>query len=104
MMPNSLPYAFECTPNIFGIEGPVMSASMMPVLYPFLVAARAESAVTMDFPTPPFPDTMPMTFFMELFSLRTALGMPPSLEGQSLPHVLQSCVQSSGACPPSCPP
>ena len=46
---------------------------MIPVLKPFLVAASAESAVTIDFPTPPLPETTPITFFTELYGLRTAL-------------------------------
>ena len=55
--------AFSWTPNIFGIEGPVTSASRMPTVLPALFAAIARSPVTRDLPTPPLPLTTPMTFF-----------------------------------------
>ena len=51
--------------------------------------------VTMDLPTPPFPLTMPMTFFTEQPSFSCSLGKPPSLEGQLSPQVSQLWVQFS---------
>ena len=49
-------------PNAFGIDGPVISASRIAVCFPMLFIFTAISAVTRDFPTPPFPLTTPITF------------------------------------------
>ncbi len=55
--------ALSWTPNIFGTEGPVTSASRMPTVFPLRFAAIARRPVTSDLPTPPLPLTTPMTFF-----------------------------------------
>ena len=62
----SVPVAFSVRPKVRGMEGPVISASKMAVRRPALLAAMAIRDVTMDLPTPPLPDTTPMTFFTEL--------------------------------------
>ena len=49
------------TPNAFGMEGPVTSASIMPTRFPALRNSEASRQVTEVFPTPPLPDTTPMT-------------------------------------------
>ena len=59
----SLPMAFCSRPKAFGMDGPVISASSMAVLYPILWVATASMDVTEDFPTPPLPDITPITFF-----------------------------------------
>lgn len=53
-------------PNAFGMDGPVISASRMAVLWPFAFIFTAIIAVTKDLPTPPFPLTTPITFLTEL--------------------------------------
>ena len=50
-------------PNILGIEGPKISASNKPTLYPCLAKATARLDDTVDFPTPPLPDEMAMICF-----------------------------------------
>ena len=45
--------------------GPVMSASRIAVLNPSLFTLQAKRLVTSDFPTPPLPETIPITFFTE---------------------------------------
>ena len=62
-IPASLPTALPCTPYIFGIDGPVISASRIPTEYPCCTIIRARDAVTIDLPTPPLPLTTPITFF-----------------------------------------
>ena len=56
-------FLFMESPKAFGIDGPVISASMIPTLYPFALIILARDAVTSDLPTPPFPLTTPITFF-----------------------------------------
>ena len=53
----------SATPKAMGIEGPVISASRMAVWWPLRFMLTASMEVTRDLPTPPFPLTMPMTFF-----------------------------------------
>ena len=57
-----VPFAVSWIPYIFGIEGPVMSASRMPTENPCSRMILARDAVTMDLPTPPFPLTTAITF------------------------------------------
>ena len=45
-------------PNSFAMSGPVISASRMPTLKPFICRARARLTVTVLFPTPPLPLAM----------------------------------------------
>ena len=47
--------------NIFGIDGPVTSASRMAVFSPARCAIVARRPVTRDLPTPPLPDTTAIT-------------------------------------------
>ena len=62
-VPASSQVAFSCTPKDFGIDGPVISASMIPTLNPCSLIIRARDAVTIDLPTPPFPLTTAITLF-----------------------------------------
>ena len=86
-MPASLPVAFSWMPKAVGIEGPVISASKMATLRPFLAIATARLAVTVLLPTPPFPLTTAMT----RFTLDMALaGTRISREEQSALQLEQS--------------
>ena len=60
-MESSVVMGLSFMPNILGIEGPVISASRIAVLLPFLRVATAIREVTRDLPTPPFPLTTPIT-------------------------------------------
>ena len=60
-MPLSFAWAAPFSPYIFGIDGPVISASRIPTLQPFFAIWFAREAVTKDLPTPPLPLTMPIT-------------------------------------------
>ena len=94
--PSALPTRFMERPNAFGIDGPVISPSKIAVLNPSLIEAAARSEVTIDLPTPPLPDTTPITFLTELPLLnftRKSSGLD-SLCAQLSPQLLQSCVQS----------
>ena len=75
-MPSSLAPAHSQTPNAFGTDGPVMSASRMAVRLPARCIAVASIAVTVLLPTPPLPETTAMTFFtLDLsFSLASRLS------------------------------
>ena len=55
---------FSLIPKALGIEGPVISASRIAVLKPFLWVDTAKSEVTRDLPTPPLPLTTPITFLI----------------------------------------
>jgi len=59
--------AGPCTPNIFGIDGPVISASKIPTLYPAFAIIDASEDVTKDLPTPPLPLTIPITCLIRAF-------------------------------------
>ncbi|MCY1310390.1 hypothetical protein D9M70_605720 [compost metagenome] len=48
---------------MIGIDGPEISASRIPTLAPAFLSAIARLAVTVDFPTPPFPEEMAIMFF-----------------------------------------
>jgi len=50
-------------PNILGIEGPKMSASMRPTDAPPLARATARLTARVDLPTPPLPEATAMMFF-----------------------------------------
>lgn len=58
------PFAFSWIPYIFGMDGPVISASMIPTENPCSLISLASDAVTIDFPTPPFPLTTAITWLM----------------------------------------
>ena len=66
--PISVALAFPCSPKALGIDGPVISASKTAVFLPAFCMAAAKSEVTIDFPTPPLPLTIPITFFTVLIS------------------------------------
>ena len=70
-MPSSVPCARPVTPKIFGMDGPVTSASRMAVEKPLRCIMTARDEVTIDLPTPPLPLTTAMTF---LISLRLLAG------------------------------
>jgi len=57
----SPPRAPSCTPNICGMEGPVMSASSTAALWPRRCISQASRLVTRLLPTPPLPLTTAMT-------------------------------------------
>ncbi len=63
-IPLPFPTAFCFTPKAFGIEGPVMSPSNIPTAYPFCLSATAIQLVMEDFPTPPFPLIIAITFLI----------------------------------------
>ena len=48
---------------ILGTDGPYTSASARPTLYPRRARATARFTDTVDFPTPPFPEAIPMICF-----------------------------------------
>lgn len=75
-MPSSLAPAHSHTPNAFGTEGPVISASKMAVRLPARCIAVASMAVTVLLPTPPLPETTAITFLtLDLsFSLASKLS------------------------------
>src|SRR5699024_9018936 len=93
-MPSSLPVAGPCTPNSFGIEGPVISASKMPAEWPIRRIATASMALVMLLPTPPLPETTPITFLIWLLACGGSCCGALRL-GQSAPQLLQSWVHSS---------
>ena len=68
---------FSLTPNMRGIEGPVMSPSRMPTLSPRRFNPTASSPATSDFPTPPLPDITAMTCLMPFCSAMPLTFMPP---------------------------
>ena len=96
-MPLSSAWAAPVRPYIFGMEGPVMSASRIPTLYPLAAIAFAREPVTKDFPTPPLPLTTPITFFTELagFNFSRKLCGSLVLLPQFAEHVPQLWVQFS---------
>ena len=59
--------AFCLIPNILGIDGPKISPSKIQVLYPSLALSTASKELTNDFPTPPLPETIPITFLTSLY-------------------------------------
>ena len=78
--PSSLKATPSCRrPNAFGMEGPVISASKIPTWNPSLFIAEARREQTVDLPTPPLPDTMPMTFFTEEPSAKGSFSIPAVL-------------------------
>ena len=93
---SEMPMPSFAMPKAFGMEGPVISASMMPVRKPSRLVPQARREVTVDFPTPPFPDTTPISFFTLLPGAGFDLGIPPCREGQLLPQELQSELQPEG--------
>ena len=60
--------------NMVGIDGPYISASKSPTLKPIFDKVTAKLAVTVDLPTPPFPDAMTMMFFTPCISFPRILG------------------------------
>ena len=95
-IPSPSPLTGPCMPNIFGTEGPVISASSIATFCSLRLIATASIAETIDFPTPPFPLTTPMTFFMLLFELHGSMRLS-FFDAQDAPQVEQSCVHSSFA-------
>ena len=66
-MPIGLLFGRFCVEkNIFGMLGPVISASRRPTLWPFLFKAMAKNPATNDLPTPPLPLITAMTCSMRL--------------------------------------
>src|SRR5574344_1753224 len=71
------------TPNIFGIEGPNISVSRSPTLYPKRAKAIARLAETVLLPTPPLPELTAITFFTCGRSLPTS-GRGADIESKGL--------------------
>src|SRR3989442_9977870 len=67
---------FSRTPNIRGIEGPVMSPSRTPTRKPRRFRPTARRPATSDFPTPPLPDITAMTCLMPFCSAMPRIFMP----------------------------
>ena len=94
-MPSSVPMAFSWIPNIFGMEGPVISASRIAVLCPFRLVSTDSRPVTRLFPTPPLPLTTAITFFTLLNAFCASSRLSGLLrDAQSAPQLEQSCVHS----------
>ena len=89
-------YVPPASPNAFGMDGPVMSASRMPTLRPFVIAATASMVVTKLFPTPPLPLATAITLptFDAAFSFAEKSNFS-FRSPQFFPQVEQSCVHSS---------
>lgn len=89
-IPFSLVLAFWNNPNILGMDGPVISASRTATECPFSLIDAVSKEVTRDFPTPPFPLTTPMTFFICEPVPDSSISFFGSLRSEhSLPHSLQ---------------
>ena len=83
-----------CKPNIMGIDGPVTSASKMAARYSRRRMVTANREVTIDFPTPPFPLTTPITCLMWDCALAGANKLSSLRSPQSALQLEQSCVHS----------
>ena len=60
-MPSASAVSGFVMPKVFGMDGPVTSASRMPTFFPRFCISLASRLVTSDLPTPPLPDTTPIT-------------------------------------------
>ena len=98
------PFAFSWIPYIFGMDGPVISASMIPTENPCSLISLASDAVTIDFPTPPFPLTTAITWLMcdflfsGLIRLCGLLPHSPAWEQPAQSDGLQPVFCSSAIC------
>ena len=72
LMLSPSPVAGPFTPNRRGMDGPVMSASSTPALKPRRRIETASMALVMLLPTPPLPETTPMTFWIRLLAAHAA--------------------------------
>ena len=97
IIPSESAITFSWTPKHFGIEGPVISASSIAVVWPLRVPLPLQALKSLQIcSTPPFPLTMPYTCFtlLALFyrcKKRCLIG----LELQFALHEEQSCEHSS---------
>src|SRR3990172_5080138 len=73
---------FSRTPNMRGIDGPVMSPSSTPTRRPRRFRPTASRPATRDFPTPPLPDITAMPCFTP-FGWAIPLGPPLGAGGRS---------------------
>ena len=94
-MPSSVPSAGPLRPKALGIEGPVISASSIAVLKPFLFDAKAKRDVTKLLPTPPLPLTTPITFLIWLSLCGASKKLSDLRSLQFEEQLEQSCVQLS---------
>src|SRR5690554_4920297 len=86
--PNSVVSGFVRRPNILGILEPVISASRIPVLYPWRASSTATSEVTEDLPTPPLPLITAITWPILLNLLGASFSMTFfSVDNQNPPHL-----------------
>ena len=100
-MPSASAVSGFVMPNVLGMDGPVMSASRMATFLPRFCISLASRLVTRDLPTPPLPDTTPMTCLMferELVSMVVGPCAVRSPQPDS-PQLLHSCVHSSAMIP-----
>ena len=94
-IPSSVPIAFSRIPKIFGMDGPVISASSTAVLWPLRLVSTASRLVTRLLPTPPLPLTTAITFFTLLNAFCASSRLSGLLrDAQSAPQLEQSCVHS----------
>ena len=102
LMPSASAVRRLSTPKDFGMDGPVMSASRMATLWPRLFISEASRLVTRDLPTPPLPDTTPITC-LTLVRLLGARVLGPASAVRSpqpeTPQLEHSCEHSSAMIP-----
>ena len=77
-------------PNIFGCDGPKISASSSPTLYPSFASATARLAETVLLPTPPFPEKIARVFFTLGSSGRDSVGTTSGTLTRILPTMSTS--------------
>ena len=92
-LPSGATGGFSRTPNIRGIDGPVMSPSSTPMRKPLRVSPTASRPATSDFPTPPLPDITAMTCFTPFCSAMPRIFIPP------MPAVALAAGRLSGSLP-----
>jgi len=82
---------------IFGTDGPYTSASASPTLYPSRARATARLTATVDLPTPPFPEAIPIICFTSESSSNPRSRPGFFLGASSLMMVLISTFVPAGA-------
>ena len=102
-MPSASAVSGFVMPNVLGMDGPVTSASRMPTLKPFFCIWLAKRLVTSDLPTPPLPETTPMTCLMFVRAFVGNVDGPASSRSPqpATPQLPHSWVHSSSAMAPS---
>ena len=88
------PVTSPFTPNAFGIDGPVTSASSIATLCPRRFIITDIIDVTIDLPTPPLPLTTPITFLIWESSCGFSMRLSLVRDEQFAEQVEQSCLHS----------